>query len=171
MDRSGKDLLRQRIHPRMRNHDYCDGVYFVTACTQRMKHYFGYVCDGVMHSNILGEYLDSVLQSIEQKFHYCEIPLWVVMPNHFHAIIVIDGKKFEKAFKYVCRNSMALPIIMTSIKSAVTKFAYGVNIDFKWQRSYYDHIIRDAFKANEIDNYIRTNPQRWDKDCFNKQNM
>ena len=30
-----------------------------------------------------------------------------------------------------------------------------------WQRNYYEHIIRDEQAYENISNYIRTNPERW----------
>ena len=36
-----------------------------------------------------------------------------------------------------------------------------------WQRSFYDHVIRDEDSLNRIREYIATNPQRWDLDREN----
>ena len=38
--------------------------------------------------------------------------------------------------------------------------------DFKWHRSFHDHIIRDEKSYLRISNYIETNPERWDNDKF-----
>lgn len=38
--------------------------------------------------------------------------------------------------------------------------------DFKWQRSFHDHIIKDEKAYLNISNYIETNPERWEKDKF-----
>ena len=35
-----------------------------------------------------------------------------------------------------------------------------------WQRSYYDHIIRNEEERNSIREYIRNNPVSWDKDNY-----
>ena len=32
-----------------------------------------------------------------------------------------------------------------------------------WQRSYYDHIIRDERSLHDIREYIQNNPLKWDK--------
>jgi REP element-mobilizing transposase RayT len=37
-----------------------------------------------------------------------------------------------------------------------------------WQRSYYDHIIRDEKSYDNIVNYIIRNPENWDTDKFYK---
>ena len=36
-----------------------------------------------------------------------------------------------------------------------------------WQRSFYDHIIRNHDDYNEVFRYIRENPMRWKADRFN----
>jgi len=41
------------------------------------------------------------------------------------------------------------------------------NIDFKWQKSYYDHIVRDEDDLNRIRNYIQNNPFKWGLDRNN----
>ena len=42
----------------------------------------------------------------------------------------------------------------------------GQNI-FKWQRSFYDHVIRNEESLAEIRKYIQDNPKNWDKDINN----
>jgi len=39
--------------------------------------------------------------------------------------------------------------------------------DFKWQRNYYEHIIRDEDELNRIREYIIYNPLRWGFDRDN----
>ncbi|MCG2789888.1 MAG: hypothetical protein L6405_08100, partial [Actinomycetia bacterium] len=36
-----------------------------------------------------------------------------------------------------------------------------------WQRNYYEHIIRTENDSNKIREYIKTNPQMWDRDRNN----
>lgn len=35
---------------------------------------------------------------------------------------------------------------------------------FSWQRSFYDHIIRNEQSLNHIREYIKNNPLNWDQD-------
>ena len=46
-----------------------------------------------MHLNEIGRYADKQLRNVSSHYPYAEIPLWVVMPNHIHAIVIIDGDK------------------------------------------------------------------------------
>ena len=39
----------------------------------------------------IGRYADLQLQNVKTHYPYAEIPVWVVMPNHLHAIVNIRG--------------------------------------------------------------------------------
>ena len=79
-------------------HNYNEGTYFVTICTYGRKHYFGEISDGEMQMTPIGEYAQECIRQIPQHHPYAEIPFWVVMPNHIHAVIVIyrDKIPYEK---------------------------------------------------------------------------
>ena len=38
---------------------------------------------------------------------------------------------------------------------------------FRWQKSFYDHVIRNEWELNNIREYIQTNPLRWELDFEN----
>jgi len=74
-------------------HNYNSGCYFVTICTQNRKHYFGKIIGTQIHQMILspiGKYTDEQFRNVHLHYPYAEIPIWVVMPNHVHAIVVIN---------------------------------------------------------------------------------
>ena len=72
-------------------HDYDGGAYFVTICTKDMAHFFGEIVDGEMCLTEIGRCADEHLRNVSSHYPYAKIPLWVVMPNHVHAIVMIDG--------------------------------------------------------------------------------
>jgi putative transposase len=71
-------------------HDYNHGMYFITVCSAAHEHYFGKITNGEMELNALGEYLLQNLQNVSLHYPYAEIPLFVIMPNHIHAIVIIN---------------------------------------------------------------------------------
>ena len=73
-------------------HDYNGGEYFITICTAGREHYFGEIQDDEMILSVIGKYTVDNLERINQHYPYCVVPLFVVMPNHIHAIVVIDEK-------------------------------------------------------------------------------
>ena len=74
-------------------HNYNDGTYFVTICTHGREHYFGEIVQPTMILSSIGLYADEQLRNVHTHYTYAEIPLWVVMPDHVHAIVMIDHNK------------------------------------------------------------------------------
>ena len=74
-------------------HIYDGGAYFVTICTAGMAHMFGEVVDVRMRLSCIGRIAYENLSDVSAHYPYAEIPLFVVMPNHIHAVVIIDGSK------------------------------------------------------------------------------
>ena len=62
-------------------------------------------CTPQMFLSPIGFYTDEQLRNIHQHYPYADVPLWVVMPNHLHAIILIDHNQIP----HEKRNIAALP--------------------------------------------------------------
>lgn len=81
-----KDEFPQRKSPRAKWCEYNEGLYFVTVCTRNMKHHFGKIENGAMTLTRTGVFLTHELKNASLHHSHIEIPLHVVMPNHFHAM-------------------------------------------------------------------------------------
>lgn len=109
-----------------------------------------------------------------------ELGSFIVMPNHFHAIIIIGENEHNKidtqnasSFK-VYKNTFGsqkknLASIVRGYKSAVTVQARKIDPDFGWQPLYHDHIIRNEKTFSNISKYIENNPKKWVEDKFYKR--
>jgi putative transposase len=53
----------------------------------------------------------------------------------------------------------------TRVSAAIHK--QGLEV-FSWQRSFYDHLIRNAYSYDQVAAYIKNNPLNWTKDRFYK---
>ena len=84
------------------------------------------------------------------KYKGVEILEGKLMPDHIHMIIRLDGK---------AQQNKQVSSIVRSIKTLTTK-EVGKSI---FQRSYYDHVIRNQQDYNEIWEYIENNPMKWIK--------
>ena len=89
----GSNDLPYRRYPRANFHDYNGGTYFVTVCTRDKRHYLGEIYNGDMHLSVLGKCLENNLRDVSSHFTDITVPMFVVMPNHFHAIISIVGSR------------------------------------------------------------------------------
>ena len=160
-----------RKSPRAKFHNYSGGYYFVTICTKEKKHYFGKIEDDIMHLSAIGSFTEHCLSTLDTHYAYAEVPLWVVMPNHIHAIIYIsDNLQQSNNQKTPARTPTirsALGVVIGGFKQAVTRFARRNDIEFDWQSRYHDHIIRNSHDGNKIADYIENNVARWSNDCFN----
>ncbi len=84
---------RYRISSARANwHDYNGGFYHVTVCTKDRELYFGKIEDGEMKMSEMGKYAEEQFRNVTSYYPYSEIPLFVVMPNHIHAIVIIDNR-------------------------------------------------------------------------------
>ena len=78
-------------------HHYNGGLYFVTICTHGREHYFGEIAaastsgEPRMVLSPIGQFVDEQFRNAHTHYTYAEIPVWVVMPDHIHAIVGIDN--------------------------------------------------------------------------------
>ena len=151
-----------RKNLRAKFHDYSGGDYFVTICTADRQHFFGKIIADEMHHNRLGRHACECFETLASHYDYVEVPMYVVMPNHVHAIIRITDAATIPAIRTV------LGVVIGGYKQVVTRYARRNNIEFDWQSRYHDHVIRNNRDGNNIADYIATNPARWSTDCFNR---
>ncbi len=84
---------------------------------------------------------------------------FVIMPNHIHLLlrfVEIEGGQ----------SRPPLQKLMQSFKSVTTRKCWEIGISKLWQRSFYDHVIRNDADYLQIWQYIDENPLRWSKDIF-----
>jgi REP-associated tyrosine transposase len=77
---------------RLKNWDYSiPWWYYVTICTKGMKHWFGKIDNGKMILNSIGKIIDEEWKRTEKVRSNVELDYYVIMPNHFHGIIIINN--------------------------------------------------------------------------------
>ena len=159
--------LPKRKPTRLKNYDYSgDGAYFITICTHNRKKLFSNIVgQGLAPAEIqlskFGEIANTEILALENRYNNIKIDKYVIMPNHIHAIIIINR---GAAGASPCPT---LSDIICSFKSITTRKCRFLKPNQRiWQTSFHDHIIRDEKDYLKIFNYIDTNPQRWNKDCF-----
>lgn len=138
------------------------GAYFITVCTKGRENLFrrGAHCAPAARFPELTEIGTITERTIlEIPAHYTNVTVdrYVVMPNHIHMILMLkdDGRT-------MCAPTPPVSQIIRMLKETVTKRA-GAPI---WQRSFYDHIIRDESDYLRIWDYIATNPAQWTEDEY-----
>lgn len=85
---------------RLKGWDYrTNGFYFVTICTHDRQHFFGDVVNGEMQLSAIGEIVAQEWEKTPQIRPYVIPDEWVVMPNHFHAIVAIHNQPPVETFR------------------------------------------------------------------------
>lgn len=83
-----KPDVHKRRSIRLREFDYAGaGVYFVTMCAWQRECLFGDMVDGEMRLNDFGVVVREEWLRTAQMRNNVELDEFIVMPNHFHAII------------------------------------------------------------------------------------
>ena len=89
--------LHHRRSIRLKGYDYSSqGAYFVTLCCEDRKHRFGEITQHQMHLNDLGKIAAEWMENLPTKFPNIEIGEYTIMPDHIHAIIIINDYTSEK---------------------------------------------------------------------------
>ncbi len=111
-----------------------------------------------MRLNELGKIADSKCREIPDHYNNIDIAEYKVMPNHIHMIIIIKEKNEDTEN----RKIGLISTIIKSLKGIITKeIRRSYNTSFKWQRSFYDHIIRNEESLYKISTYIKYNELKW----------
>ena len=83
--------MQLRRSLRLKGYDYAQpGAYFVTIVTQGREPLFGEIVAGEMLLNDAGRMVEDAFVSLQSYHDSVAIDAYVVMPNHIHAIVVIN---------------------------------------------------------------------------------
>lgn len=94
-----KKHLRKSI--RLKGYDYTQcGKYFVTICSQYHDCLFGGIKNGKMILNDAGKMIKKWYLELPNRFQDIKCGEYVIMPNHFHAIIINSGNHVEVSNNY-----------------------------------------------------------------------
>ncbi len=170
--------LHKRNSIRLKGYDYSQpGLYFVTICVRGKMHLFGKIVNDKLELNVAGKMIETEWLRLQKKFTRIKLYEYVVMPNHFHAILKIQSIT-STMVKSSDSKKITLGSVIGAFKSTTTrKYINGVknnnweSFDKKlWQRNYFEHIIRDKKSYYEISKYIIDNPKNWKYDELNELN-
>ena len=155
---------------RLPNWDYgWNAAYFITICAKNRIHYFGKIENEKMILTDIGKSAEKYWYEIPEHFPFVKLGEFVVMPNHIHGIIIIDKPSRQPSQKSKNKfgpQSQNLASIVRGYKIGVTKYSKRLEIEFKWQSRFYEHIIRNENERIRIQDYINDNVKNWEEDGF-----
>ena len=138
----------------------------MTICVHRYACVLGEVLDGDVALTNLGRVASDYWRHVPQNFQDVSIDEFVVMPNHVHAVVIISE----------CRGGVTPPLRTPTLGQIVAYYKYQTTKQINqirqqigssfWQRSFYDHIVRNDEELRRIRNYIVNNPLKWELDEY-----
>ena len=162
--------LPKRKPARLGCFDYSTtGAYFVTICTEERREILSSIVGGDVPDApfsgakvILSEYgiiADKYINQLSDFYNNITVDRYVIMPNHIHIILLVLGGGASRTSPPTKQHSQVSKFVSTFKRFCNNE--YGCNI---WQRSFYDHVIRNRRDYDEITKYIVENPMRWHYD-------
>jgi len=130
---SRDQLLKGRTS--LKNH-----IYHITTCTHNRQIFFNnWQCARL----VINE-----MKKIDQS-NLVESITWVIMPDHLHWLFQLSSDN-------------TLSTIMKKLKGRSSKNINNVypQVNFSWQRGFYDHAIRAEEDLVKVSRYIVANPLR-----------
>ena len=153
-------MLPKRKSTAIPHYDYSQpGAYFITLCVEKRRPILGKIDSSpqVVLSSI-GKIVSDVWYSLPQRFPCLDAisqSIFVVVPDHIHGILQITAGGASP--------SPTLHQILGSFKSITTietNRLLGTPGQKHWQRSAYEHILRNQQDFDEAAGYIAENPAR-----------
>ena len=158
--------LPKRKQNRLQNFDYStNGAYFITICTHNKECILSNIVgEGLcalptINLSPIGEEIEKSIKYINDYYDNIKIVKHIIMPNHIHLLIEINNQTGG-------HGGPPLQSIIGQLKSYTTN-KYGKQL---WQRSYYDHIIRNEEDYLNVWEYINNNPAKWTEDKYYNNN-
>ena len=155
--------MNTRKRLRLPAYDYSqNGTYFVTICTENRRRCLSDVGRGGVLPRPAGIAAEREILALTDRFDV-HIDKYVIMPNHVHLLITLQRAGQSPA------PTAGLSAIIGAFKSLSTKAINQLdNTPGRklWQRSYYDHAIRNDADYLRTWQYIHDNPARWAEDEY-----
>ena len=179
--------IYHRKSTRLPNYDYSkEGLYFITLCIENEINLFGDIYNGELKLNVFGKIAEEEWLNTIQKRDNIQLHQFIIMPNHFHAIVEIMTSKNlidSDTFIQFKSPSNSIGAIVRGYKGATTRrikevisnneskdnCSFNPGIYFEnsiWQRNFHDHIIRNQKSYIKIAEYIENNPYTWKDDKY-----
>lgn len=166
--REGGGMALPYRHKSLRNPNinYRSGWWAVSIQVAKNKSILGAIVGDKVALNALGRAVEAYWRALPEKYPELEIFDFVVMPNHFHALLRIHYAPTNREHH--------LGFLMSRFKGG-TSFIYGKmrrageieDVGEKlWQRDYWDDLITSDAEFKGWQKYIRENPANWSSDRY-----
>ena len=151
--------LPQRKSIRIANYDYSSpGAYFITVCVANRKKILwdNVGADIIRPINIklspIGKVVDQGILQITEHYTNVSVDKYCIMPDHIHLILRIESD--------IAGRMISAPTVSTVVGSLKRWVSKQIRKPI-WQKSFYEHGIRNQQDYDEIWTYIENNPLKY----------
>lgn len=154
----------------------------MTICTRCHAHIFGEVENCEVLLSPVDRIAESELRNLCHRYNNVQIDAHVVMANHVHAIVMIDGEHYfspdaqmsllhHNHSTFASPQAGSLSAIIPSYKAGVTLKCRDVSLkQVVWQSGFHDDLLRGDKVISAVSDYSRNNPANWQMDKENSPN-
>ena len=150
--------LPKRKPIRIEDYDYSTpGAYFITICTaNREKLFWDVVGADIIRPQTIplsaaGKITEQGILQMPEHYENVVVDKYCIMPDHIHLILRIESDTDGRII-----SAPTVSTVVGSMKRWVSR-QIGKPI---WQKSFYDHGIRNQQDYDEIWQYIENNPMK-----------
>lgn len=161
--------MTDRKSLRLPGFDYSKtGTYFLTICVQDKKNILSSIVGvGVLDApqvqlSEIGQTVKNQIEQINGIYRDLQITKYVIMPNHVHLMVEVRADGSSRTPTPTGEANAAIPRLISALKR-FSNHACGKSL---WQRSYYDHVVRDEADYRTKWDYIDENPAKWAEDVY-----
>lgn len=151
--------LPKRKPIRIENYDYSTpGAYFITVCTaNREKIFWDLVGADIIRPqkvplSAVGKIAQQGILQIASHYENVVLDKYCIMPDHIHLILRIESD--------IDGRMISAPTMSTAIGSMKRWVSRQIGRPI-WQKSFYEHGIRNRQDYDEIWEYIENNPLKY----------
>ena len=155
----------RRKPTRLKDHDYSqNGAYFITLCVQDRRPILSRIPVGeglaspVPELLPFGKIAQTQLLELPVRYPGLTIDRYVIMPNHIHILLRLENAGGASPSPTV---SEIVGVFKSLTVRECKKLAPTEKV---FQRSFYDHVIRDENDYRTRWEYIDSNPAKWSED-------
>ena len=153
------ETFPNRKQIRLKNYDYSTpGAYYITVCTANREKIFwnGVGADSIRPGKLplssSGKIAEQAVLQIASHYENIVVDKYCIMPDHIHLILRIESNISGRII-----SAPTISTVVGSMKRWVSK-QIGKPI---WQKSFYEHGIRNQRDYDEIWTYIDNNPLKY----------
>ena len=179
-----KELFPRHKPNRLVGYNYSQpGSYFITICVLNRACLLGKIENSQMQLSLQGTIVEQSWSWLKTQYPHIEIEPFCILPNHVHALFHIypcpdcDGEETSPNKN----NSEHMRLLKVqhphTLSQMIAKYKYHttrlINQHLKtagkpfWQKSFYDHVVRDEKDLFAVENYIQHNVLKWEADHEN----